>query len=72
MGGDHMTGRDALLLAAGSTALASTVLATVVMWVLLTNPLAIVNAAMAHAVGGRLQVAAAVLHDMIFHLAKYL
>ena len=72
MGGDEMTGRDTLLLAAGSTALASTALATVVMWVLLTNPVAVVNAAMAHELGGRLQVAAAVLHDMIFHLAKYL
>jgi hypothetical protein len=67
-----MTGRDTLLLAAGTTALAGSVLATTVMWVLVTNPVAIVNEAMAQELGGGLHVAAAVLHDMIFHLAKYL
>ena len=67
-----MTGRDALLLAAGTTALAGSALATAVMWVVLTNPVAIVNEALARELGGGLHVAAAILHDMIFHLAKYL
>ena len=67
-----MTGRNTLLLAASTTALTGSALATAVMWVLVTNPVAIVNEATARELGGGLHVAAAVLHDMIFHLAKYL
>jgi len=67
-----MTGRNTLLLAAGATALTGTVLATAVMWILLTNPIAIVNEATARELGGGAHVAAAVLRDMIFHLTKYL
>ena len=71
-GGDEMTGRNTLFLAAGSTGLVGTAVASVVMWAVLTNPVAIVNEAMAHDAGGRLQMAVVVVHDMIFHLAKYL
>jgi len=67
-----MTGRDTLFLAAGTMGLTGSALAAAVMWVLVTNPVAIVNQATTEQLGGGLYVAATVLHDMILHLAKYL
>ena len=67
-----MTRRDAILLAAGSTAALSSTLAAGILWLILSNPLAVAHAAVTRELAGQGNVAAAVLYDMLLHLVHLL
>jgi hypothetical protein len=63
-----MTRQSVVLMTIGSVAAVSSTIATGLMWVLLTNPLAVADAAVAHGLAGSSHVASAVLYDMLLQL----
>jgi hypothetical protein len=67
-----MMGRDAAMVAAGSAAVASSTAAGVVIWLLLTRPLDLVDAARGHEVAGFAKLAVTMLYEMLLRLLDLL
>jgi hypothetical protein len=64
-----MTRQNLILTAAGSVAAITSMLAGVVLWVLVTNPVAVADSALAHQLDGQSHVAMSVLYDIVVRFA---
>lgn len=65
-------GRNTAMAAAGSAAIASSLTAALVIWLLLMRPLDLVDAARGHEVAGLTKLVATTLYDMLLQLLNLL